>query len=82
MPTPPSRNLMPPRFGDRAEVKGTATCRNSGRIVSAARVKVAIYTDRGWITYCPACGHTAAFEMAELRTTGAGYNRRWKEHSS
>ena len=83
MSTDTKRKLVSPAFADRAETKGATLCRNSGRAVSAARVKVSIYTeDRGWIAYCPACGHTASWQLAEQRPTGVGYFRRWKEHTS
>ena len=83
MTTEQARNLTTPRVSDRAEVQGTTRCRNSGRAVSAARIKVSIYVEgRGWIAYCPSCGHTASWALAEPRKTGVGYVRRWKEHSA
>lgn len=81
MTTDTKRKLVTPRVSDRAEVQGSVRCPNSGRAVSQARIKTSIYTDRGWIAYCPGCGHTAVWAMAELRPTGVGYFRRWKEHT-
>lgn len=58
----------------------TATCKKSGAIASAKVLKAAIYTDRGWLGFCPGCGHAAPIVMAEVKPTNDGYRRRYSSH--
>lgn len=55
------------------------TCKGTGRIVSQARQKSAIYTTE-WRTWCPWCIKSAPFALAEQKSTGGGYVRRYLPH--
>jgi len=54
------------------------TCKGTDRIVSAERIKRAIFTTE-WRTWCPHCLKSAPFRRAEVKP-GGGYARRYDPH--
>ena len=55
-------------------------CKGSGRTVSGARQRSAIFVNGAWRARCPVCDRTASFVLAESRRDGMGYVRRYVSH--